>query len=45
VSATFGDTHREINRGETIRRAYDCWHDVAGRNVAALPCGRRRPAA
>src|SRR5262245_42307340 len=35
VSATFGDTHRGINRGETIRRAYDCWHDVAGRNVAA----------
>src|SRR5262245_53394670 len=45
VSATFGDTHRGINRGETIRRAYDCWHDVAGRNVAALPCDRRRPAA
>src|SRR6516162_10591274 len=37
----FGDAQRGINRGETIRRAYGCWHGVAGRNVAALPC--RRP--
>jgi hypothetical protein len=35
MRATFGNVHRGINRGETIRRAHDCWHGVAGRNVAA----------
>src|SRR6266478_3775694 len=45
VPARLREADGRINRGETIRRVYDCWHGVAGRNVAALSCRRRWPAA